>query len=101
MQLSEKATISFLYSIVKHQYLGLIIEPFLVEVTAAGNFSLAHQRLIAANSNLYSHLLEENDFNAIKMLKNTSIMNFDDVNNLHQLNERIGKDIHIFKALIK
>ena len=69
MILSEKATIAFLYSIVKHPYLGLVIEPFLVEVTAAGNFSLAHQRLIAANANLYSHLLEENDFKAIKILE--------------------------------
>jgi len=68
MQLSEKATITFLYSIVKHQYLGLIIEPYLLEVTDAGNFSLAHQRLIAANANLYTHLLEENDFKAVKIL---------------------------------
>ena len=69
MQLSEKATIAFVYSIIKHQYLGLIIEPLLVEVTALGNFSLAHQRLIAANANLYSHILEENDFKAIKILE--------------------------------
>jgi hypothetical protein len=68
MQLSEKANISFVYSIVKHQYLGLIIEPFLVEVTAAGNFSLSHQRLISANANLYPNLLEEDDIKVIKIL---------------------------------
>ena len=69
MQLSEKATIAFLYSIVKHPFLGLIIEPFLVEVTVLGNYSLAHQRLISANANLYSHLLGENDYKAIKLLE--------------------------------
>ncbi len=69
MQLSEKATIAFLYSIVNHPYLGLIIEPYLVEVTPLGNFSLAHQRLISANTKLYSHLLCDDDYTAIKILE--------------------------------
>jgi len=69
MILSEKATITFLYSIVKHQFLGLVIEPFLVEKTAAGNFSLAHQRLMFANTSLYSYLLEEEDFRVIEILE--------------------------------
>jgi hypothetical protein len=72
MQLSEKANIAFIYSIVKHQYLGLIIEPFLVEITAAGNFSLSYQRLISSNANLYSKLLVENDYQIIKLLEEVS-----------------------------
>ena len=69
MQLSEKATIAFVYSVVKHPHLGLIIEPFLVEETDAGNFSLSHQRLMVSNANLYSYLLDDNDFKAIKILE--------------------------------
>lgn len=69
MQLSEKANIAFIYSIVKHPYLGLVIEPFLVEVTNAGNFSLAHQRLIASNAKLYPHLLTDHDVEVVKILE--------------------------------
>jgi len=72
MQLSEKANIAFIYSIVKHPYLGLIIEPFLVEVTNAGNFSLSHQRLIATNAKLYPHLLTDNDLEVVKILETIS-----------------------------
>lgn len=72
MQLSEKANIAFVYSIVKHPYLGLIIEPFLVEVTHAGNFSLSHQRLIASNAKLYPHLLTQDDLEVVRILENIS-----------------------------
>jgi SNF2 family DNA or RNA helicase len=69
MQLSEKASITFIYSIVNHPYIGLVIEPLLVEKTVAGNFSLANQRLIYANAKLYTHLLDEADFAVIKILE--------------------------------
>jgi SNF2 family DNA or RNA helicase len=69
MQLSEKANIAFVYSITTHQYLGLVIEPFLVEVTAMGNFSLSHQRLISSNAAQYKHLLGEHDLKILHILE--------------------------------
>ncbi len=69
MQLSEKANIAFVYSITNHHHLGLVIEPLLVEITPAGNFSLAHQRLLVSNTNLFQHLLSEDDQKAIKILE--------------------------------
>lgn len=72
MQLSEKAKIAFVYSLVRHPYLGLIIEPFLVEITQAGNFSLSHQRLISSNTGLYQQLLSSDDLKAIKILEEIS-----------------------------
>ncbi|MCC6720766.1 MAG: DEAD/DEAH box helicase [Bacteroidia bacterium] len=68
MQISENANIAFIYSVVKNNFLGWIIEPYLVEITTKGNFSLSHQKLVFANSHIYKNLLTENDFQAIKIL---------------------------------
>lgn len=75
MQISEKANIGFVYSVVKHQYLGLIIEPFLVEKMQNGKFSLTNQKLVFANAGLYKDILNENDFQAIKILDEISAEN--------------------------
>lgn len=69
MQLSEHSSIAFVYSIIKHQFLGLVIEPLLVEKTLAGNFSLSTQRLMASNTHLYLDILSENDIKTIKILE--------------------------------
>ncbi|NUM31974.1 MAG: DEAD/DEAH box helicase [Bacteroidetes bacterium] len=75
MQISEKANIGFVYSVVSNQYLGLIIEPFLVEKMQNGKFSLTNQKLIFANAGLYKNILNENDFQAIKILDEISAEN--------------------------
>ena len=72
MQISEKANIAFVYSVVKNAFLGWVIEPFLVEKTQKGNFSLSSQKLVYANAGLYKNLINENDLEAIKILEDIS-----------------------------
>lgn len=72
MQISEKANIAFVYSVVKNAFLGWVIEPFLVEKTQKGNFSLSSQKLVYANAGLYKNLINENDLEAIKILEEIS-----------------------------
>ncbi|MCB9251754.1 MAG: DEAD/DEAH box helicase [Flavobacteriales bacterium] len=69
MQLTENAKVEFIFAVVRNQFLGLIIEPYLVEVTPAGNYSLAHQRLMVSNIKLYKDLLTENDVQSIRILE--------------------------------
>ncbi len=56
------------YSICKHEYLGYILEPHIVQLNAQGNLLLTHQRLFSATASEFSKFLEEDDYPLLKRL---------------------------------
>lgn len=56
------------YSLCKHEYLGYLIEPHVVQLNPQGDFSLTHQRLFSHTAEEFSKNLSELDFKLIKIL---------------------------------
>ncbi len=59
------------YSLCKHEYLGFLIEPHIVQLNQDGDFSLTYQRLFSTTAEEFSSILDETDVKLIKMLEET------------------------------
>ncbi|MXV49618.1 DEAD/DEAH box helicase family protein [Pedobacter sp. HMF7647] len=59
------------YSICKHEYLGYLIEPHVVQLNPDGDFSLTYQRLFTATAQEFSKILDDTDWKLIKLLEET------------------------------
>src|SRR5476651_1386482 len=58
-----------IYAIAKHDYLGYVIEPHIVQLNPNGEFSLTHQRLFSNTATEFTHCIDETDFKLIKILE--------------------------------
>jgi SNF2 family DNA or RNA helicase len=56
------------YSLCKHEFLGYVIEPHMVQLNPHGDFSLTYQRLFSHTAEEFSRHLTENDLKLIKIL---------------------------------
>ncbi|HEY0057432.1 MAG TPA: DEAD/DEAH box helicase [Pedobacter sp.] len=59
------------YSLCKHEYLGYLIEPHIVQLNQDGNFSLTYQRLFSTTAKEFAAILDETDIKLIKLLEET------------------------------
>jgi len=59
------------YSICRHEFLGWLIEPHVVQLNPDGDFSLTHQRLFTATADEYDAFLDDTDYKLIKLLEET------------------------------
>ena len=59
------------YALCKHEFLGYLIEPHIVQLNHDGNFSLTYQRLFTATAKEFSSVLDETDYKLIKLLEET------------------------------
>lgn len=59
------------YSLCKHEYLGFLIEPHIVQLNANGSFSLTYQRLFSNTAKEFDAFLDEQDYQLIKLLEET------------------------------
>jgi SNF2 family DNA or RNA helicase len=59
------------YSLCKHEYLGFLIEPHVVQLNQDGDFSLTHQRLFSTTAKEFQNILDETDLKLIKLLEET------------------------------
>ncbi|KIO76239.1 helicase SNF2 [Pedobacter lusitanus] len=59
------------YSLCKHEYLGYLIEPHIVQLNPQGDFSLTYQRLFSHTAKEFTKHLTESDLKIIKMLDET------------------------------
>src|SRR5476651_1263823 len=57
------------YAICKHEYLGYVIEPHIVQLNPNGEFSLTYQRLFSNTAKEFANFLDETDFRLIKILE--------------------------------
>jgi superfamily II DNA or RNA helicase len=56
------------YSLCKHEYLGYLIEPHMVQLNPHGDFSLTYQRLFSHTAEEFSKQLNTSDLKLIKIL---------------------------------
>lgn len=56
------------YSLCKHEFLGYLIEPHMVQLNPQGDFSLTYQRLFSHTADEFAKHLSENDLKLIKIL---------------------------------
>jgi SNF2 family DNA or RNA helicase len=59
------------YSLCKHEFLGYLIEPHIVQLNPQGDFSLTYQRLFTHTAKGFAKHLSELDFKLIKILDET------------------------------
>lgn len=57
------------YSLAKHDYLGFLIEPHIVQLNSDGGFSLTYQRLFSSTAKEFSKWLGATDLKLIKLLE--------------------------------
>ncbi|MCJ8210860.1 SNF2 family helicase [Mucilaginibacter sp. RS28] len=58
-----------IYAIAKHEYLGYVIEPHIVQLNPNGEFSLTYQRLFSNTATEFIHCIDETDLKLIKILE--------------------------------
>ncbi len=59
------------YALCKHEYLGYLIEPHIVQLNPQGDFSLTYQRLFTHTAKEFAKHLTDADFKLIKILDET------------------------------
>lgn len=59
------------YSICKHDFLGFLIEPHIVQLNPDGDFSLTYQRIFSTTASEFASILDETDYKLIKLLEET------------------------------
>lgn len=57
------------YALAKHEYLGYLIEPHVVQLNQNGDFSLTHQRIFANTAAEFAQFLDATDLKLIKLLE--------------------------------
>ncbi|MCC8411012.1 DEAD/DEAH box helicase [Mucilaginibacter sp. UR6-1] len=58
-----------IYAIARHEYLGYVIEPHIVQLNPNGEFSLTHQRLFSNTAQEFNQCIDETDLKLIKLLE--------------------------------
>jgi hypothetical protein len=58
-----------IYAIARHEYLGYVIEPHIVQLNPNGEFSLTHQRLFSNTASEFIHCIDDVDLKLIKLLE--------------------------------
>ena len=58
-----------IYAVCRHEYLGFLIEPHIVQLNPNGEFSLTYQRLFSNTAKEFSQYLDETDFKLIRYLE--------------------------------
>ncbi|HVW16167.1 MAG TPA: DEAD/DEAH box helicase [Mucilaginibacter sp.] len=58
-----------IYAICRHEYLGYVIEPHIVQLNPNGEFSLTYQRLFSNTAKEFGQYLDETDFKLVKVLE--------------------------------
>ena len=71
LRVNRSAPCQIVYSVCKHDYLGYLIEPHIVQLNPQGDFSLTYQRLFTHTAQEFAKHLTDLDFKLIKILDET------------------------------
>lgn len=71
LRVNSSIPCKIVYSLCKHEYLGYLIEPHIVQLNPQGDFSLTYQRLFTHTAKEFAKHLTELDFKIIKILDET------------------------------
>jgi hypothetical protein len=69
MRVDAKKPFTLVYSLCKHEFLGYLIEPHVVQLNLDGSFSLTYQRIFSNTASEFSKQLDDRDFVLIKLLE--------------------------------
>lgn len=69
MKIPQEASYKLVYSLVQHEHLGYLIEPYIVQLTASGAFSLTHQKIHLLNADYYDKALDSKDYALLELLE--------------------------------
>lgn len=68
LRVDSKKPYQLVYSLAKHDFLGFLIEPHIVQLNQNGSFSLTYQRIFSNTAEEFKSHLSEDDFKIIKIL---------------------------------
>jgi superfamily II DNA or RNA helicase len=71
LRVNSSVPCQIVYSLCKHDYLGYLIEPHIVQLNPQGDFSLTYQRLFTHTAQEFAKHLSDIDFKLIKILDET------------------------------
>lgn len=69
MQIDQAQSHKLVYSLYNHEYLGLLISPYIVQLNDAGNFTYTNKKLNSLTSKEFEYLLEPSDIELIKLME--------------------------------
>ena len=68
MKVSPEQPFELIYSLFEHEYLGYLLESFVVQLNDNGELSYSHQNISSKNAEEFSSQLAETDYKAIKLM---------------------------------
>ena len=71
LRVNNAVPCKIVYALCKHEYLGFLIEPHIVQLNPQGDFSLTYQRLFTHTAKEFAKHLTDVDFKLIKILDET------------------------------
>lgn len=69
MQIDQAQSHKLVYSLYNHEYLGLLIAPYIVQLNERGSFTYTHKKLNSVTSKEFDYLLDEADVELIKLME--------------------------------
>jgi len=68
MKVNPEQPFSLIYSLFQHEYLGFLLESYVVQLNEKGNLTFTHQNISAKNADEFRSGLDENDFTLIQAM---------------------------------
>ncbi|GAB4240352.1 MAG: hypothetical protein Tsb0034_16760 [Ekhidna sp.] len=68
MKVSPEKPFELIYSLYKHEYLGYLIESFVVQLNDKGALTFSHQNISSKNAKEFGQGLDENDYRIIQLM---------------------------------
>lgn len=68
MKVSQKEPFQLIYSLFAHEYLGYLIESFVIQLDTSGNLTFKHQNISSKNAKEFAEGLDEDDYKIIEMM---------------------------------
>ncbi|MDP1725721.1 MAG: DEAD/DEAH box helicase [Bacteroidota bacterium] len=59
---------ALVFTLIQHPFLGIVLEPHIVQVNGKGAYTLTHQRVFSKTADYFAKNISEEDFKLIKML---------------------------------
>ena len=70
MKVSTTQPFQIIYSIYEHQYLGIIFEPYVVQINSLGKLTYQHQSVSIKNAEEFKNGLDNIDNELVKLMEN-------------------------------
>lgn len=67
MRVDSRKSFGLVYSLCRHEFLGYLVEPHVVQYNQDGSFSLTYQRLFSNTASEYAAVLDEVDWTLIRL----------------------------------